>query len=239
MATAKKKTVSRAKVQAKPQAKIQPKAKPASSANAAWSQSSAKLYPFAQINSQSAEQVTQASQAATKQMQDAAEQMMKYSSDFMQQMFSGAGNSSSMNMGFQPVAAKSSREAADQFSKGSANATKSINDAVELGRENSEVLVECSNIAASVSKQMSAEITNYLNKTFTQNNELSKQLLACRTLNDMFDLQNKFIKSNLDAFFTESVKLSEMLFQCMSDVSEPLNERVSETTERLSKAFAA
>lgn len=238
MATAKKKPATRAKVQAKPQAKIQPKAKSATAANAGWSQSSAKLYPFAQINSQSAEQVTQASQAATKQMQDAAEQMMKYSSDFMQQMFSGTANPSALNGSFQP-AAKSTREAADQLSRGAANATKSMNDAVELGRENSEALVECSNIAASVSKQMSAEITNYLNKTFTQNNELSKQLLACRTLNDMFDLQNKFIKANLDAFFTESVKLSEMLFQCMSDVSEPLNGRVTETTERLSKAFAA
>lgn len=239
MATAKKKPASRAKVQVKPQAKIQPKSKSASSANAAWSQTSAKLYPFAQINSQSAEQVTQASQVATKQMQDAAEQMMKYSSDFMQQMFSGAGNSSPMQLGFQPAASKSGREATAQFSKGTANATKSLNDALELGRENSEALVECGNIAASVSKQMSAEITNYLNKTFAQNSELSKQLLACRTLNDMFDLQNKFIKSNLDAFFTESVKLSEMAFQCMSDVSEPLNGRVTETTERLSKAFAA
>lgn len=236
MSSAKKKTASRVKVQAKPQAKIQTKAKPASAANASWSQSSAKLYPFAQINSQSAEQ---ASQAAAKQMQDAAEQMMKYSSDFMQQIFSGATNPASLNGSFQSSATKTNRDAADQLSKTAANATKSVNDAMELSRENTEALVECGNIAASVSKQMGAEITNYINKTFTQNSELSKQLLACRTLNDMFDLQNKFIKANLDAFFTESVKLSEMAFQCMSDVSEPLNERVSETTERLSKAFAA
>jgi hypothetical protein len=30
-----------------------------------------------------------------------------------------------------------------------------------------------------------------------------------------------------------------MLFQCATDVSEPLNERVSETSERMAKAMTA
>lgn len=131
------------------------------------------------------------------------------------------------------------RESAEQMSKLTSGATRAANEAAELSRENAQAAVECGNLAIAVSKDIGAELITYTNKTFSQNVELSKQLLTCRTLNDMFDLSSKFMKSNLDGFFSESVKISEMLFQCATDVSEPLNERFSETSERLSKAIAA
>lgn len=234
MATAKKKTASRSK----PRVKVQAKVKPAAAANQAWAQQSAKLYPFAQMNG-----ADDASAAATKQMQDAAEQMMKYSSDFMQQLFAAPLASDKKANGFAGDASnafsKAARDGAAKLSKGADSAQRSLNDVVELGRENAEAIVEAGNIAVGVGKQVSAEVVNYVNKAFSNNVELSKQAFTCRTLNDMFDLNNKFVKSNLDAFFNESVKVSEMLFQCATDISEPLNERLSETTQRLSKTFAA
>ncbi len=229
MASAKKKPASRAKVQPKAKAKV----KPAAAANKAWSQQSAKLYPFAQINSGAAED---ASAAATKQMQDAAEQMMKYSTDFMQQMFAPIAGEAN---GVAKKAASFQTSAKETVTKTTDNAQRSLNDVVELSRENAEAVVEAGNIAVGVSKQLGAEVTNYVNKSFSNNAELSKQMFTCRTLNDMFDLNNKFMKSNLDAFFNESVKVSEMLFQCATDISEPLNERFTETTQRISKSFAS
>lgn len=228
MSTAKKKSTSRSKARPKVQAKV----KPAAAANQAWAQQSAKLYPFAQFNSTAAED---ASAAATKQMQDAAEQMMKYGSDFMQQLFTAPAGFDKKTASFQTAA----REGAAKLSKGADSAQRSLNDVVEIGRENAEAIVEAGNIAVGASKQVSAEVVNYVNKAFNNNVELSKQVFTCRTLNDMFDLNNKFVKSNLDAFFNESVKVSEILFQCATDISEPLNERLSETTHRLTKTFAA
>lgn len=230
MATAKKKSTARAKQQSKAKPAIKPSVKPAASANAAWAKQSAKLYPFQ--SGAGAEQATQ----ATKQMQEAAEQMMKYSSDLVQQFispFTGDASSAAKK------AASFQNTAKDAVSRGADSAQRSINEVVELSRENAEALVEASNVAVGVTKQVSAEVANYVNKAFTNNVELSKQVFTCRTLNDMFDLNNKFMKSNLDAFFNESVKVSEMLFQCATDISEPLNERVTETTQRLAKTFAA
>lgn len=234
MATAKKKSASRSKSRAKVQAKV----KPAAAANQAWAQQSAKLYPFAQFNGSAAEDV---SAAATRQMQDAAEQMMKYGSDFMQQLFTVPNETKVTNIqaNAKDAFSKAAREGAAKFSKGADSAQRSINEVVEIGRENAEAIVEAGNIAVGVSKQVGAEMVNYVNKAFSNNVELSKQAFTCRTLNDMFDLNNKFVKSNLDAFFNESVKVSEMLFQCATDISEPLNERLSETTQRLTRAFAA
>ncbi len=131
------------------------------------------------------------------------------------------------------------RESAEQMAKSSSNATHAMNEAMALSRENLQVLMDVTNIAVTVSKQLGAESVSYMNKLFAQNTDLSKQVLSCRTLNDMFDLASRVMKTNLDSFFSESVKMSEMLFQCATDVSEPLNDRVSETTERMTKAMAA
>jgi hypothetical protein len=131
------------------------------------------------------------------------------------------------------------KDSAEQISKTAGNANRALNEAMSLGRENTEAAVEVSNVAISVSKELGAELVGYLNKLFAQNVELSKQVLSCRTLNDMFDLSSRMVKTNLDGFFTESVKMSELLFQSANDVSEPINERISDTTERLTKAMAA
>jgi phasin family protein len=244
MSTANKKSGSRSSSSAKSGSKA--KVKPAASATRAWTQSSAKLYPFTPFAAEGAQEATN---AATRQMQNAAEQMMQYSNNFMQQMFAQSPfNGSFANPasfgnaalnGAKEKVSNAAREGADQFSRTATVATQSINEAVELSRENAETIVECGNIAVAASKQIAAEAAKYVNAAFAHNVELSKQILSCRTLNDMFDLQNKFVKSNLDAFFNESVKMSELMFQCATDVSEPLNERISETTERLSKVIAA
>ena len=131
-----------------------------------------------------------------------------------------------------------SKESAAQLAKGADAATRSMNEILALGKENMDTCVECGNIAVDASKSISAELISYANKSFSQNVELSKELFGCRTLNDMFDLQSKMLKANLDGFFSQSVKVSEMAFRCASEVSEPLNERVTETTERLTKSWS-
>jgi hypothetical protein len=130
------------------------------------------------------------------------------------------------------------KDSSDQLAKASKSAQRTAAEAQAASREHIEVLTEVANVATTVSKELGAEIIGYLNKQFAQNVELSKQVLSCRTLNDMFDLSNRISKTNLDAFFSQSVKLSEMIFQCATDISEPLNDSVSDITERLTKAIS-
>jgi hypothetical protein len=220
-----------------------------------WAKQSAKLYqlPFAQGD------VGAATKHAAATVQSAGENMMKMSSDMMQQMFGkaakGGFSAESFNpaamfqhapqfKNFDPASAQEklssfARESAEHIAKSTGNANRAIGEAMELSRENTEAAVEVTNVAVTVSKELAAELIGYMNKCFAQNVELSKQVLSCRTLNDMFDLSSRIMKTNLDGFFSESVRMSEKLFQCATDVSEPLNERLSATTERLTKAMAA
>jgi len=131
------------------------------------------------------------------------------------------------------------RETAESLTRSTSGAGEALNESMELSRENAEAVVEVSNIAMALLKEIGAEAISYANRSYSQNVEISKEVLTCRTLNDMFDLAGRLAKANLDSFFSQSVKFSEMLFQCATEVSEPLNERVTESAERLSKAMAA
>lgn len=254
MATTKKKSVKSAKRTVKVAAK--PVGKAAQASHAAWTQQSAKLLPFAQGD---VSDVTDAARSA-------AENMMRMSNDAMQQWWHAAQSvaqpesiaaqakarandvfgqtASAMMSNFdmaqaQEQVAKAARESAEHFSKSAAACNKAVNEAMGLSKDNAEALVEVANITVALTKELGAELISYSNRSFAQNVELSKQVLACRTLNDMFDLSSRFMKTNLDAFFSESVKLSELLFQASTDVTEPLNERFSASSERLSKVLVA
>jgi hypothetical protein len=225
-----------------------------------WAKESARLYqlPFTNGSDMGA-----ATQQAADTMKSATESMMKMSNDVMQQMFAAQGGKASAQ-GFNPTAmfeqmqkhmpqmpagfdasgaqqkfASFARESSEQMSKASQGANRAAEESMQISRENAEAMVEVCNVAVAVTKELMAEMISYMNRQFAQNVELSKQVLSCRTLNDMFDLSTRITKANLDAFFSESVKISEMLFQCATDVSEPLNERLSDSTERLTRAMSA
>ena len=231
----------------------------ASASSAPWANNSANLYqlPFAQKDMEQ----------AGKQAAEKMESMFRASSDAMQQFWNQAqsaanqkpdavfaklkaqagdvfGNALPKMPNFNPAEVqekltKFSREAAEQLARSTSSSSHAANEAASLSRENAEALVEVANITIALLKEISAESVNYANKNFSQNVELSKEVLQIRTLNDLFDLGTRFMKTNLDSFFSQSVKLSEKLFQTATEVSEPLNERISESADRISKAMAA
>lgn len=226
--------------------------KRASAANAAFAQQSAKLYqlPFAQ------EDVGEAARQASETMRATAENMMKASNDMMQQFFAQAPqaaaaaknnpftNGAEQAFSFAgPQAFSFGKNPFEQFSKEFSKAASgksfAANESFELVRENVEALVACANIAANMSKQLAAHAVAYSNRSFSQHVELSKQALACRTLNDLFDLSSKYAKTFFDSFFSESIAVSELMFQGASDISEPLNERINESAERVNKIIQA
>lgn len=178
-------------------------------------------------------------QTAASQSQEALQQsdaIMRMGTDTIRQMLSGLSDSS-MQDGLQKQMMSMSQEGAQQLAKSADAASRSMTEIFSLSKDNIDACVTCSSIAVNASKSIGAEIFNYANKSFSQNVEMSKEVFGCRTINDMFDLQSKVVKANLDHFFNESVKMSEMMFQCANEVSEPINQRVSQNTDRLSKVL--
>ena len=132
-----------------------------------------------------------------------------------------------------------SRDGAEQMARSADVATRSFNEVFGATKDSVDTAMQCSNIAGELSRDLGSELFNYANAAFSQNVELSKEYLNCRTLHDMVDLNNKIVQTNIDQFFNESLKVSEMIFNRTNEATEPLSERLNETTDRLSKAFAA
>jgi len=132
-----------------------------------------------------------------------------------------------------------SRESADKLAKSADVISKSAYEVAGLSRGNMEAAVECGNLTASFAKDLSSEIFEYTNKAFSDNLEISKEIFSCRTITEMAELQNKLIKNSLNSFLNETGKIAGMLFEYSSEALEPINERVSEATEKLSKTVAS
>ncbi len=132
-----------------------------------------------------------------------------------------------------------SREGAEHFAKSADAVTKALYEGIGMSRDNVETCIECGNMTATLSKDVSSELFDAANKAFSDNIELSKEFFACRTINDMFELQNRIVKNSIDSFFNQSVKLSGMVFEYATEALEPINERVAQATEQFSKVLAA
>jgi hypothetical protein len=139
----------------------------------------------------------------------------------------------------QEQATRFSRESAQQMSRGASVASRAMNEGVAIMQGNVETCMQCGNIAADMTRKLSEEVFTFANDMFSSNVEISKDLFACRTINDVFDLQNRLMRTNLDNFFSESARLSEMVFDYINQAAEPIGERINETTDRLSRSIAA
>lgn len=130
------------------------------------------------------------------------------------------------------------KESADKFAKSADAACKVAYDALGLSQGNMEAIVECSNLTASFAKDLGSEIFEYANKAFSDNLEISKEIFACRTVNEMVDLQAKIVKNSLDNWFSEEGKLSSMIFEYGSEAAEPLNERIAQANEQWTSSLS-
>lgn len=131
------------------------------------------------------------------------------------------------------------REGSEKLVKTADTATKAMYEGISICRDNMEALVECGNLTAAFAKDMSNEIVESSNQAFSDNMEMTKEFFACRTLNDMLDLQSRMFKNSMDNFFTQSINLSNMMFEYTNEALEPINERVTKASKKLNKAFSA
>ena len=129
------------------------------------------------------------------------------------------------------------RDTSEQFAKASQGANRASAEAMQSGREQAETLTQVATQLTELVKTLAAELVSYHSKQFAQQVEFSKNLLTCRTLNDMFDLATRTTKANLDAFFSQSVLVSETLFQGMTDASDALNAGAAKFNQRMHKAM--
>lgn len=193
-------------------------------------------HPSAKLASNVASKAAKNTYAAVEHTRSSAENVVKIGSKAVQDFMSTSAGEAQKA---QEKAFAMSREGAEQLAKSADAVTKALYETIALSRDNVETAIECGNMTAALAKDMSTEIFEYANKSFSDGVELSKEAFAVRTINDMFELQNRIVKNSIDSFFNESVKLSGMLFEYTQEALEPINERVAQASSQFSKALSS
>ncbi len=199
----------------KPKAAAKPAAKPAQKPAA----SAARNNPFSAVDStrQSAETVVNIGSKAVKDLQSSLSSEAQKTQEKLYAM---------------------GREGAASFSRSADTATKTINELASIARDNVEACMECGNLSANVAKNVGEEVSELVNQSLSECMELCQEALACRTLNDLVELNNRVVKSSLDNCFEQISKFSNIWFEAAAEVCEPLNERISLAGTQLSKLMA-
>lgn len=191
--------------------------------------------PAVKLASSVANKATKQTMSAVESTRNSAESVIKISSSAVKDLLA---NGASEAQKVQEKAFEMGNDCAAQISKSADAVTKSLYEVIAMSRDNVEACIECGNLTASLAKDMSSEMVEYANKTFSDNMEFSKDAFACRTINDMVELQTRIVKSSIDSFFNQSSKMSSMLFEFSSEAAEPINERVATATEQMSKVLS-
>lgn len=131
------------------------------------------------------------------------------------------------------------REGTEALSRTLDAATRTLNDLVALGRENVDVIVEVGNIVSDITRTANTELVKYANSNFSDNLDLCNEVFSCRNANDLLELNSKIVSVNIDNFFAQSARFADMLFQFANEASEPVNDHILESAERLGKSLAA
>lgn len=192
--------------------------------------------PSAKLASDMAGKATKNAFAAVENSRNSAETVVKIGGkavkDFMSTTASDAQRA-------QEKVFAMSREGSQQLAKGADAVTRMLYETIAMSRDNVETAIECGNLTASLARDVSTGLLEAGNRMFSDHLELSKDFFSCRTFNDMFELHNRALKTSLDTFFNESVKLSGMVFEYTTEALEPINDRISQASEQISKALSA
>lgn len=164
------------------------------------------------------------------------ENVVRFGTDAVKEIFSTTSGEAQKA---QRKAFAISREGANHMSRSADAATRAVSEAVSNTQHTIEACIESGNITATMSREISEEIFNFANEIMSNNIDISKDVFSCRTINDVFELQSKMFRNNVDRMFNQSARISEMVFDTVTKASEPLSERMVEASDKLSKSFAA
>lgn len=127
----------------------------------------------------------------------------------------------------------------EQVEKASAQILKSYDEIATLAKDNVDALVQSGTIVAKGAEEAGKQVAAFGQASVEKNVATGKALFAVKTLNELVELQNAYVKQSMDALLAEGVKLQELSVKIANEALAPINAQVNATVEKLSKPIAA
>ena len=127
----------------------------------------------------------------------------------------------------------------EQIQKASAQLLKSYEELNALAKGNVEAVVQSGTIVAKGAEEAGKQVAAFTQASLEQSLAIGKSALAVKSIRELVDLQNSYLKSSLDALVAESTKLQQLSIKVTNEALAPLNARVNVAVEKLGKPLAA
>ncbi len=106
--------------------------------------------------------------------------------------------------------AEAGRRQSEQFRQLMGGGTKLYGDLGEVSRDDMDTLMQTSARLAKGMQDVSWEVMHYTQQSLQLGLRTCNDLMTCRTVEDMLNVQRNFMRQSVDSFLAESAKLIEM-----------------------------
>lgn len=178
---------------------------------------------------QAAQQVAEVTQAAAQQVAEATQQVASQATEALRT------TSEEMMRQGQAAMAKAAETTRESMDRG----MKAFEEFNASARGNIEAWSAAGRAAAQGVEAMVQQAAEYSRKTFEHATAAMRQLATARTANEVFQVQNDFMKGQFDAFVGEFSRMSETMLRVTSEVFEPITSKMAEATHRATEVMKA
>ena len=112
-------------------------------------------------------------------------------------------------------------------------------DFAAAAKENMDAALKSSQLFAKGAEAINAQMLAVAREAMEENLKASKAVLACKTPEALFELQNEIARTNYEKAIAETKKLTEMSVKVAEEASAPINARVNANVEVITKNLAA
>lgn len=111
-------------------------------------------------------------------------------------------------------------------------------DANAMGQEQMDAMMKSTAIFQKGMEEIIKISTQIVQEASEKNATATKSLMACKTLNELADVQSKLAQSSYDTFLSNATKLSELSVKLCTDSFAPINDQVGKAVKKASSAAA-
>lgn len=116
---------------------------------------------------------------------------------------------------------------------------KLSNDAAAYGKESMDAWMKSGNIFMKGYEDLFKTYMNIAQKSAEKNGEAVKTLMACKTVSEYAEVQNRLAQQGFDDFMTGATKISELGIKLATDGFAPINDQLTKTMKKAGESVAA
>ncbi|MGE5547772.1 MAG: phasin family protein [Solirubrobacterales bacterium] len=120
------------------------------------------------------------------------------------------------------------RNQSDQLRALMGASSRAVREMSDVSRDDMDVIMQTGARLAKGMQDVGWELMQYTQRSLRMSMRTANDMMACRSVEDMMQLQRDFVRDSVDTFLQESAKVLELTSSVASEAVHPLQERAGQ-----------